>query len=189
MDIQNKVEINNCILAIKRRDSEAVQKLYHLVGHTIEFIARKYLTLQQDYEDLIQDFWADIYNIADGFYYFKNGYSYLSRFMTNRAINRYKQIYGEKKHIIEPVEYEYNPIPDVTDVIENVNLRLTVQKALKKLSKKERIIIQLIFFEKKTIESIAKEIDMPRATVGRIKLQALDKLKIDKDINDLVGKN
>ena len=70
MDTQDKQEITMALLAIKNREEYAVERLYKLVGHTIRYIAFKYLKNIEDAEDLEQDFWADIYRIADKFFLF-----------------------------------------------------------------------------------------------------------------------
>lgn len=71
MDSQDKQEITMALFAVKDREENAVERLYELVGHTIRYIAFKYLRNVDDAEDLEQDFWADIYRIADKFFLFK----------------------------------------------------------------------------------------------------------------------
>ena len=176
MEKQKKANINNCLMGIKNRDREAINDLRYEMGHALEFIARKYLKKKEDAEDLVQDFWADIYDIADGFSYFKNGFSYLCKVITNRALNRYKQIYGEKQHVIEYVDYSNIPSSH-ENTISDLENRIAVDEAFKKLTPTERIIMQLRIFEDKKIEDIAKELKMSKSDVGRKKLSAEEKLK------------
>lgn len=176
MEKQEKIEINNSLMAIKNRDSNAIAKLRSLAGHSLWFIARKYLKKLEDAQDLFQDFWADIYDIADGFSYFKNGYSYICKVMTNRAINRYRQIHGEKEFVIEYVDFSNIPSSYNNDILD-LESRLAVEQAFKRLTPTERIIMQLRIYEDKSIVQIAKELKMSKSDVGRKKLEAEEKLK------------
>ncbi|MDE5601799.1 MAG: sigma-70 family RNA polymerase sigma factor [Clostridia bacterium] len=176
MEKQEKIEINNSLLAIKNRDNNAIVILRDLAGHSLWFIALKYLKKKEDAEDLFQDFWADIYDIADGFSYFKNGYSYICKVMTNRAINRYRQIHGEKEYVIEYVDFSNIPSSYNNEILD-LESRLAVEQAFKRLTPTERIIMQLRLFEDKGIEQIAKELKMSKSDVGRKKLEAEEKLK------------
>jgi len=177
MDKQTKAEINECLVRIKKGDNDSLVRLYNLAAHSIRFIALKYLKNEQDAEDLEQDFWADIYDIADGFSYFKNGFGYLCKVMTRMALNRYKKIHGEKSHTVDAVDYNQVLAFDENAAAQNLDDRIAVQKALDKLSQTERLIMQLIIFEDKTIMQIAKELNISKSQVGRIKKKAEEKLK------------
>lgn len=52
MDSQDKQEITMALFAVKDREENAVERLYELVGHTIRYIAFKYLRNVDDAEDL-----------------------------------------------------------------------------------------------------------------------------------------
>ncbi len=177
MDKQTKAEINECLFGIKKRDRDSIVRLYELIAHSIRFIALKYLKNEQDAEDLEQDFWADIYDIADGFSYFKNGFGYLCKVMTRMALNRYKKIHGEKQRAVEAVDYSRILAFDENAAAQNLDDRIAVQKALDKLTPTERLVMQLIIFEDKTIMQIAKELNISKSQVGRLKKKAEDKLK------------
>ena len=185
MEKQKKTTINKCLIDIKNRDREAINGLHHEMGDSLEFIARKYLKKDEDAEDLVQDFWADIYDIADGFSYFKNGFSYLSKVMTNMAISRYKQIYGEMKHVTQYVDYSNVPSSRQNE-ISKLESRIVVEDAFKRLTPTERVIMQLRIFEDKNIVQIAKELKMSKSDVGRKKLEAEEKLK--RELSKFLGK-
>ena len=63
-------------------------------------------------------------------------------------------------------------------------MRMTVQNAINSLDKDEQIVLQLGVFEDKTIHQIAKELNMSKSAVGRLKLSAQDKLKkmLEKEV-------
>ena len=168
--------ITDCLIQIqKNKNSESVERLYDLIHPTIRHIAWKYMHDQQLAEDLIQDFWADIYKIADGFHTHRNGFAYLCKVATNKAINRYHQIKDRNAHALY-VDYSELPLSDQGLSAEQMQLRLAVEQAMAQLSDTERIIIQSTYFEQKTIRKIAQEMKLSKSTAERIKQQALAKL-------------
>lgn len=177
MERQKKTAINTCLMGIKRRDEKSVDALYDLIGHTIRYIALKYCKNEEEANDLEQDFWANIYTIADGYRYFENGFGYLCKVMNNMAINRVDKNGDDAKHKMGFVDYRDIQTFDEATVIDKVNDRIAVEKALDKLSDLERIVIQLGVFEDKTIYQISKELKLPKSNVGRIKQKACEKLK------------
>ncbi len=140
MEKQKKKAINSCILGIQHRDESSVDDLYDLVAYNLRYIALKYLKDEEESNDLEQDFWANIYSIADGYTYFENGFGYLCKVMTNMAVNRYNKTHGEIKHKTEFVDYRNIQTFDEMTVIDKVNDRLAVEKALDKLDSVERIV-------------------------------------------------
>lgn len=179
MEKGKKLKINKCLKGIQNRDEKSLILLYDLVAHSIRYIALKYLKKEQDAEDLEQDFWADIYNIADNFKYFKNGFSYICQVMTYMALNRYKKIHGELARTVDVIDYNKIQVFDDNIIVEKLDDKIAVQNALTKLDYQEQVIMQLIIFEDKTIMQIAKELGMSKSQVGRIKKDAQEKLKIE----------
>lgn len=178
MNKSDKKEINKLLMSVKYREKDCVHNLYIKISPMIRYIAYKYCYGQCYAEDLIQDFWADIYLVADKFTYFRNAYSYLYKVMISRAKNRYREMKNDSSRKEDFVEYKVllsandKAQENMTDEI------LTMKAGLEKLDKVENIIIQKIYFEEKTIRQIGKELDIPKSTVERIKQRAIQKLKI-----------
>lgn len=177
IEMHAKKTINKCLVEIKKKNNRYIDILYYLIGHKLRCIALKYLRNEYDASDLVQDFWANIYEYADKFKYIENGYSYLCRIMTCMSINRYNQIHVQMKRAVEYTDAIVNEPLDENAIIEKLNLKKAVQKALDKLKPIERVIIQLVVHEGLTIEQISAELQLPKSTVGRIKLSAEEKLK------------
>lgn len=187
MDTKGKQEITKALLAVKNREEYAVERLYELVGHTIRYIAFKYLKNIEDAEDLEQDFWADIYRIADKFFFFENGFGYICKVMNNMAVNRYKKLRGTNKVKISYVDY--TQIDSINlDCFNDIDEKVIIREAIRKLEEKERIILQLTYFEDMTIMKIARELKMSKSAVGRIKIAAINKLKKEFEMLN-VGKS
>ena len=187
MDIQKKSAINNCLIGIKKRDDESLYKLYSLIGHTVKYIALKYLQDKSEAEDLEQDFWANIYDIADKFNYIGNAFNYLCKTMTRMALNRIAKLGVERSRVVEVVDYKIINSFDEDETIAAMDDKVAVQRAFDKLDSLEQKILQLTMFEDKTIVQIAKELKVSKSKVGRIKLMAREKLK--NELNQyLLGK-
>jgi len=177
MEKSKKQRVNKCLIGVRTGDSNSLNSLYELIGHSIRYISLKYLKNEQDAKDLEQDFWAEIYKIADKYLYYKNGFGYLCKIMTRMALNRYKKLYGEKQYVVQYVDYGKINQFDENAVIDEIDCRAAVQKAFATLDVAEQIVMQLAIYEDKTIVQIAKELDMSKSQVGRIKLSAIAKLK------------
>ena len=188
MDLkQKRIEISNCLIGVKKRDNESLDKLYYLIGYTIRNIALKYLKNEEDAQDLEQDFWANIYTFADKYVYISNAFSYLCRIMTRMALNRYLKLHGEKQRIVNFVDYNKIHSFDENETIARIDNRIAVQSALNKLDETSQKVMQIRIFEDKTIEQIANDLKISKSEVGRIKLNAEEKLKIELILNFLVS--
>ncbi len=177
MDEQTKRIINKCLMEIKHRNKKYIDILYYLVSNKLKYIAIRYLRNEEEVKGVEQDFWADIYKNAKNFKYADNGYSYLCRIMKCMSVNRYNQIQTERHHTVEDIETNLIDSFDENTFIDDLDNRISVQKALDKLEPIERAVMYLIVYEDKTIEQVAKDLKMSKSKVGRIKLVAEEKLK------------
>ncbi len=177
MDKQTKKIINKCLQEIKKRNNKYIDILYYLIAHRLRYIALKYLRNEEDAFDVVQDFWADIYENAKNFTYEDNGFSYLCRIMTCMSINRFNKIHGEKQKAVEFTEISQIILFDELALVENLDYKIVVKKAMLNLDPVEQAVMQLIIYEDKTIMQIAKILNMSKSKVGRIKLAAEEKLK------------
>jgi len=174
MDVERIKRINKLIEGISKGDQNAIMELYNEMAPSIRFIALKYIKNEFDADDLVQDFWADIYKIASKFHYVKNGFSYLCKVMTRMALNKYKKDKRVRTIEIEYVDYE---LLSTNSENEGNEEKIIVENALKQLNNEEKIILQLSFFEYKSVRQIGKELNMSKSKVNLIKNNALEKLK------------
>lgn len=171
---EKQLLINNLLYKIKHeRSTEAIEDLYSVLSPAIRHISLKYVHDADLADDLVQDFWADIYSIADKFIPFGNGQSYLCKIAKNKAINRYTKLKKERARIIYVDYSELQISYDDNDR----DLILSVNTAISRLTDTEKIIIQSTYFEDKTVREIAIEIKMSKSAVQRHKENALKKLK------------
>lgn len=190
MDAITREKINGCLVAINKGEKGAIEELHSLVAPSLRYIALRYLRKEQEADDLVQDFWADIYEIAKGYRFVCNGFGYLCKTMTNRALNRRRNLVSEN-NCVELTEYiDYRAVDNFAsdDTAEGVHTRMVVEEAMQSLNDKERAVLQRIYFEGKTLREIAKELKVSKSTVGNLKESASDKIKsaiaaaeLDKD--------
>lgn len=179
MDKERIHAINKYLLGVRSGDKTCLDLLYGEISPTIRHIALKYLKNDFDADDLVQDFWADIQTIAMGFIFSQNAFSYLCKVMTRRAINRYKSITRQNKKSVGYVDYE--SIMQYTSDTEQMEINDGVEAAMKKLTEIERIIIQLTYFEGKTVREIAKELKISKSQACQLKIEAIEKMKLELD--------
>lgn len=179
MNKERKDTINKYLLGVRSGDEHCLELLYEEISPTIRYIALKYLRNDFDADDLVQDFWADIHNIAAGFIFLQNAFSYLSKVMTRRAINRYKSLNRQKQKIVGYVDYE--SVKQYITNMEQMEINDAVEAAMKKLTETEKIIIQLTYFEEKKVREIAKELKISKSQVSKLKIGAIEKMKLEMD--------
>lgn len=173
-DERDKIE--KVVKRIKSGERILVDELYDLISTPIRHIAYKYLHNYDDADELIQDFWADIYTILDSYYYLKNAYGYLCKIVKHRAIDRYRLLHKNEAVYIDFVDYGSIRNNSIL-TFEQLELQIEVDQAIKKLPRIQAIIIQAMFFEKSTIRAIAKELNMSKSEVFRQKESAILRLK------------
>ena len=182
MEKERKDTINKYLLGVKAGDEHYLELLHEEISPTIRYIALKYLKNDFDADDLVQDFWADIYRIAAGFISIQNAFSYLAKIMTRMAINRYKSLTCQKQRVVRYVDYEsikhYN---HYNKDMEQIEINDAVEVAMKKLTEIERIIIQLTYFEDKKVREIAKALKISKSQVSKLKIGAIEKMKSEMD--------
>lgn len=169
-------KVNEAILAVCKGDAAGVSALYAEIAPAIRYIALKYVRNDTDADDLVQDFWADIYKIARGYSYIGNGCSYLFKVMTRRAITRYKELYRGKELAVSYVDYaalDYS----AESFLERAELCAEVDRAMRLLTEEERIVIQEIYFEDKKLRAIARDMGISKMRVAQLRFSATEKLR------------
>lgn len=184
MDRKHKRQIDQCLIDIKNGDKESVTTLHSLIAPTLRHIALKYMRDENSADDLVQEFWGDIFKIATSYVFIQNGFNFLCKIMTRRALNALKKSTREKGNV---VYVDYSAIENfaVEQSDELIELRIMIDNAMSKLSDEEKHVIQEIYFEDKTLRAIAAEMGVSKSTVGNLKLSAIKKLKENLSDNEL----
>lgn len=182
MNLDKQRRITEYLLRIKRGDEKSLDFLYDEIAKNVRHIALSYFPDKDEADDFIQDFWADICKIAGKFRFFKNGYGYSYRVLTRRALNRLKALKRERRRVNVYVDYE--AYEDPTDSIRVIEVRETVKAAMGVLTKIEKEVVQLHYFEELSLKEIAKVIGKSTTQAFNIKQNALDKMRNFLEEND-----
>lgn len=186
MDKSTKDAINKCLTEIRKGDRESVNALYDLIAPHIRYIALQYTDNTFDADDLIQDFWRDIFKIAGKFVNIGNGYVYLCKVMKKRAeVFRYKNA-ESRNFTLHYVDYSGLRYDDENVDLKMAELKHVVGKAIDELPENEKTVLQLCYFMNMSVREISRKLDIPKSTVGRLKLAAENELrkKLDYLVSD-----
>lgn len=175
MDLDRRRKITKYLLGIKRGDIECLNFLYDDIAKNVRHIALSYFPDENEADDFIQDFWADIGKIAQKFRFSKNGYGFLYKVLNRRALNRLKALKRERRRVNIFVDYESYEEP--TDNIQLIEVRETVKQAMSILTNHEKEIVQLHYFEELSLKEISKVIGKSTTQTFNIKQSALDKMR------------
>lgn len=176
MDKERKQKINEYLLGVRAGDRSSLTKLHTELSATIWHIAIKYLRVERDADDLVQDFWGEIEKIAQGFLIPVNAYSYLCKVATRKAINRFHKLHKIEKAKVTAVDYTLFERDNLEDD-EDRDTIISLEEAISKLDEIEIIVIQSTFFEEKTVREIAIELNTSKSNVSKIKIRAIAKLR------------
>lgn len=183
-----KQAIERCLKNISDGDRGAVEILYDLTQSGLYFTAFRYLHNEHDAEDLMSEFWTNIYDIAKKYRFSFNAYGYLNKTIANMALMRLRK----KKRLLNA---ETPLTPEILERYEAVSfdgsdgkvylgeLRASFDKGFALLSYVEKSVIYLIYWEKRSIRDCARILKISKSQIGRIKKEAVEKLKavLEKD--------
>lgn len=188
MSGNKKQAIDKCLKDISHGDRGAVSTLYDLAQSGLYFTAFRYLRNERDAEDLLSDFWANIYDIAKKYRFSFNAYGYLTKVVANMALMRLRKrktlLNSEIPLTSEILErYEAVTFDGSYDKVYLGELCASFDKGFGLLSDVEKSVIYLIYWEGKSIRDCARILKISKSQVGRIKSGAIEKLKatLEKD--------
>ncbi len=166
-------KVNKCIYRIALFDEKALDELYAITKESMWFVARKYLVDKSKIDDVLNEAYLNIYRKASSFDSSQNGINWMYSIVKNAALNQNRT---DKR-------FDSEEFPEETDLTtddnleQNLVIRLLIEEALKILSDKEKEIIELSFWEQKTLKEIAQHLNMPISSVHYAYKNALKKIK------------
>ena len=177
-----KQAIEKCLKNISDGDREAAGLLYDLTQSGLYFTAFRYLRNERDAEDLMSEFWANIYDIAKKYRFSFNAYGYLNKAVANMALMRLRKrkrlLNAETPLTAEILErYEAVSFDGSDGKVYLGELRATFDKGFGLLNHTEKSVIYLIYWEGRSIRDCARILKISKSQIGRIKKEAIEKLK------------
>ncbi len=161
-------QFNKIIKAIARKDKNALEELYSLLGKMI-FISAKSITHSTDLADeVVDDVLFKIWTNAHTYPKLKNPVGWLYIITVNCAKDRLKR----EKSVSDIFDF-----PDTKDVEEIVVSEDKFYHDILCLNEAEQEIMIYRFIEDLSFERIAKEIRKPLSTITSIYYRALEKIR------------
>lgn len=168
-----KAQVNKCLRDIARGGEiagDALEKIFDGMGGIMRSVAYGIVLNFATADDVVQESFIKIVQNADKFTLFDNGYGWVLTIVRNTALNRLKS--EKSKQAVD-----IDDIFDISAPSQDIDTKITIEKALLHLSERERIVITMKYYEDKTIRQIAGVLNMPFSTVQNTVTVAEKKLR------------
>ncbi len=178
MKILKKVEITRLVERIKIGDIKAVESLYKLLSNKLFLLGLRYFDTKEEVEDLMQEFWLNIFDYCKKMKYSLNAYSYLLKVYENLAKMKLRSPNFTNRPIsLELVNQYENMFDNVELTVEQRHLKRSFLKAQSTMTDLEKNVFILVCYEELSIREISKRLNLSKSNVHRIKQSAFNKLK------------
>ena len=148
---------------LKKRDSKAMKEMYCLYSEYLSAVCSRYIPIQEDLRDILQDSFIKIFTSIDQFEYRGEGSlrAWASRIVVNESLKFIKR--NERIRNIEKDE----EIPDIADDenpdTEDVPAEI-IQEMIQQLPTGYRTVFNLYVFEEKSHKEIAELLQIKEDT-------------------------
>jgi RNA polymerase sigma factor (sigma-70 family) len=164
----------------RQGDRAAYQKLYSKYLSDLYYYGYKIVPDKAMVTDQIQDLFIDLWKYKDNLSRIKNIKHYLYRCLRNRIIKEKSQ----NRYVVYDMEREYGNdlmvLPLENNIIEsqtNSDTKDKLQKAFLALSKRQREVINLLFYEKFSYEEVADIMSINLRSVYTLAWKSLSVLR------------
>ncbi len=184
---QNNSRDRDLMQRIASKEPEALSVLYNHYNKLLFGLLKSILKKTEEAEDILQEVFTTIWEKADQFDVERGtAYTWIVSLTRNKAIDRLRsKVYKEQKkqstslnddEVFHPLYSEENNPLENTILSDRAK---RVYEALQKLSEKQRVVIQVAYFDGLSQSEISDEYDIPLGTVktrmrdGMLKLREL----------------
>jgi RNA polymerase sigma-70 factor (ECF subfamily) len=165
------------ISRIKSRDRESFDLLYDRYAQIIFNICIRILREDSEAEEVTQEIFVQIWKEAERFDASRASVkTWLFTIARSRSLDRYRSRKSTQKRI-EPGQNHLEQISDAPDLQANSLMQQYVSNALLQLSREQRTVLELSYYEGLTQEEIAERLNEPLGTVKSRIRAALIKLR------------
>lgn len=154
-------DVNKILIRIQKGEEKSKNVLFEMTYNHLKVIAYPYVRNKADLEEVLIDAYLRIYQYATGFDAKKDGYNWMCKIVQNVARDFNKSVFQELS--LEEVE----PTAPFIETEENIALKDEVQRLLQPYPERDRKMMYLRFWEDRTIEEIAKALDMKKSNVHK----------------------
>ena len=161
---------------IARGDRDAMRPLYGRYSTQVYRFALRFTGDAGTAEDIVSEVFVDVWRTAGAF----QGRSKVSTWLL--AITRHKAIAMLRRRSAEPMDDDAaETIQDASDdpeaALQKEQIRTILSKSLKQLSAAHREIIDLVYYHEKSIDEVARILNIPSATVKTRMFYARNRLR------------
>lgn len=160
--------INKLLLNLQSGDSQSLGKLYNLTAGHLLVVARSALRDKSLDKDVVQEAFLKVFKSADTYKKDSGGYAWLRKIVQTTAYTFNDE--GKLK-----AEYDVETIPSKENIVDAVDLRTDLGRAMERLDSVDVQLLYQYFFLGYSYYEICKKTGMPKPTVfKRIKLALKD---------------
>jgi RNA polymerase sigma-70 factor (ECF subfamily) len=178
------------MVRIQQGDREALGILFERYSRLVFGICARILRDVSEAQELVQDIFLYIFRKCEKFDPRKSSLrSWLVQVVYCRAFDRRDYLKCRRF-------YDYTNIEDVTDSIaskesleDGVTARATLRRVLSELTERQRLTLELFFFEGRTLQEISVRLDQSLANTRNYYYRGLDKLRKILDLPAGTTKN
>jgi RNA polymerase sigma factor (sigma-70 family) len=167
------------VLSLKQRDESAFSYLYDNYSAALNGVIYGMVNDFATAEDILQEAFLKIWNNIDSYDETKGKlYTWMRRITNNLTIDTLKSKLHKQQSKVVDNELAVVNLQSNNNITARINT-MDLQKKLDTLDPKQRVIIDMSYFQGYTQEEIAKELDMPVGTVKtRIRTAIIELRKI-----------
>lgn len=154
-------DVNKVLIKIKKGDEESKNVLFEKTYNHLKSIAYPYVRNKADVEDVLIEAYLRIFQYVATFDPNKDGYNWMCKIVQNVARDWDKNFFQNV-----PLEDVEQNVP-IIEMEEMIVMRDEVQRLLQPYSERDRKMMYLRFWENRTIEEIARSLEMKKSNVHK----------------------
>ncbi len=153
-------EIQKYLVRLKNGE-DCFEKFYMLASAYVQYIAYKYLVDKSFTDDVVINTFSRVSKSIESFDENKNGYAWICKIAQNEA---YKINSREMREELPLDSLEYFS-DDANEIEDQIHDKFNVERSIAELDETDMKIIELRIYKLMSFKEIAKELDMPIATI------------------------
>lgn len=169
---------------LKNKKEEAFRLLVDEYKEKLYWHIRKILLNHEDSNDTLQNVFVKVWQGLKDFRYEAKLYTWMYRIATNEAINflneKRRKVYGNSAEITEALENTLESDPWFS----GDEIQAELQRAILKLTDRQRLIFNMKYFDDMTYEDIAEVLDVAVGTLKVTYHNAVKKIEENMRIVD-----
>lgn len=154
-------DVNEVLIKIQKSDEESKNVLFEKTYNHLKRIAYPYVRNKADLEDVLIEAYLRIYQYVATFDPKKDGYNWMCKIVQNVARDWDKDFFQDLS--LEDVELNGS----IIETEEMIATKDEVQRLLQPYSERDRKMMYLRFWENRTIEEIARALEMKKSNVHK----------------------